>query len=153
MTAGLHPELPTIRRERSRQAWFPLLRCERASVGRAAPIDVKSLDKHAGVRGTYKTQTLTRPLQVHVHAGPSLASCGKYPDRAELNGLLGGGGREDLLTGRGVACGAVGILATGEKAAIDDRTGDGASVGEGRSVGVGVCLRVSSDQDIGNAMR
>ena len=61
MTAGLHPELPTIRRERGRQAWFALLRCERASVGRAAAIDVKSLDRHAGILGTYRRKRLRIP--------------------------------------------------------------------------------------------
>ena len=48
---------------------------------------------------------------------------------------------------------AVGILVAGEKAATDDRTGHGASVGEGCSVRVGVCIRVSSDEDIRNAVR
>jgi hypothetical protein len=48
---------------------------------------------------------------------------------------------------------AVGILVASEKSAIDDRTGDGASVGEGRDVRVAVCLWVSSDEDIRNAVR
>ena len=48
---------------------------------------------------------------------------------------------------------AVGISVAGEKAVIDDRTGHRASVGEGGSVCVAVCLRVSSDEDIRNALR
>ena len=48
---------------------------------------------------------------------------------------------------------AVRILVAGEKAAIDDRTGHGASVDEGRAVRVAVCLWVSSDEDIRNAVR
>ena len=52
-----------------------------------------------------------------------------------------------------VGVGAVVFLVAGEKATIDDRTGHRASVGEGCSVRVGVCLRVSSDKDIRNAPR
>src|SRR6185295_6094113 len=61
VTTGLHPELPTIRRERRGQTGVALLGCERASVGLAAAINVKSLDRHAAIRGTYRRKRLRVP--------------------------------------------------------------------------------------------
>jgi hypothetical protein len=45
MTAGLHPKLPTIRREGGRQTGVALLTSKCASIGRPAAINVKSLKR------------------------------------------------------------------------------------------------------------
>ena len=78
VTTGLHPELPTIRRERSRQTRVALLACE------CAEHWSHRSDKCTAVRWAcwyprdIQTQTLTRPLHMHAHAGPWLTSYGKY---------------------------------------------------------------------------
>jgi len=46
-----------------------------------------------------------------------------------------------------------GVVEAREKSAIDNRTGQGLSVGKGRSVRVGVCLRIGRDEDISDAAR
>ena len=51
MTAGLHPKLPTIRRERGRQTGVALLTSKCASIGRPAAINVKSLKRHLVTEG------------------------------------------------------------------------------------------------------
>jgi hypothetical protein len=51
MTAGLHPKLPTIRRERGRQTGVALLTSKCASIGRPAAINVKSLKRHLITEG------------------------------------------------------------------------------------------------------
>jgi hypothetical protein len=61
VTTGLHPKLPTIKRERGRQTHVALLACKGAAIGRAEAINVKSSDRHAAIRGTYRRKRLRVP--------------------------------------------------------------------------------------------
>ena len=51
MPTGLHPKLPTIRRERDRQTGVALLTSKCASIGHPAAINVKSLKRHLITEG------------------------------------------------------------------------------------------------------
>jgi len=58
--------LPTLGRERGGQTAVLLLACKGASCGRAAAVNVKTFDGHAGTLGTYRRKRLPTPC-MHKH--------------------------------------------------------------------------------------